>query len=95
MTDHLQSTDMLADNFRSELIKRVKYNLEKLYLPTLKQNQFFQTILHQILLASNTSGYQVRSYTLMEIADREFIVKVNNQIEVTFIVHKNKEVTYE
>jgi hypothetical protein len=94
MTDQQVSTEMLAQNFKSEFVQRVKKSLEKLYLPTLKQNQFFQTILHQLLLASNASGYQIRSYTLMEIADREFLVKVNNQIEFKFLIQKNKEVSH-
>lgn len=66
--------------------------LEGMFVPLLKQGVIFRIIIHEIIQASALKEVTIHKIEIYEVADMEYQVKVNHNIELQFFI-KNESIS--
>lgn len=67
--------------------------LSTLYIPGMSQKDMFTRIIFNIVNVSNELSHAIHNIDIKEIADKEYLIKVNHSIEIEYIINQKEEVT--
>ena len=72
----------------SDFRKLLTDQLSKLYIPGLSQRMKFRLIMYHLMNVSENHEMIIRKVSIDEIADNEFVIKVNSDIQINYVIAK-------
>jgi hypothetical protein len=79
---------MEKNKFIADFRKLLTDQLSKLYIPGLTQRSKFRLILYHLMNVAESHEMIIRKVSISEIADNEFEIKVNTDIEIHYVIGK-------
>lgn len=77
---------MEKNKFTKDFEKLLTDQLSKLYIPGLSKRKKYKMILQHLITVADSHEMLIRQVQIQEFADNEFIIKVNHDIEVHYVI---------
>ncbi|AWW32415.1 hypothetical protein DN752_20970 [Echinicola strongylocentroti] len=85
----------MKGQFKKRFKEQFGKHLTNLYLPALGQGKMFRIIMYHLMNVSADLNHTIHKMEITEIADMEFLIKVNNSIEIWYLIDTRKEAGHE
>lgn len=79
---------MKIENFKADFVRSLGEQLSRMYIPALSQRMKFTLILNYLVNVSASHDFLINKVSIYEFADNEFVIRVNHNIEITYVIGK-------
>lgn len=82
---------METSKFINDFVQQLDNHFLNLYTPALSQLKKYSCIFHYLVNVSQSHQLLLRKVEIVEFVDNEFVIKVNHDIEIHYIIGKEVE----